>query len=307
MLKKTTYLFVFLLCSLLPLRADEKASVQEYFGAMVTSSQNEEWKASIENAEAILAKFKDTPFAVDAWYYLGISHYHLGDYDLANRKLSQYLKESASPKFFEEALYFKFLVAEKFRDGAKKHMIQWEKSPSILPAREDAVVIYDEVINTLPFHELAAKSLFGKAKLQTYFDEYRQAVETLNLLIRRFPKHELAVEGFLEIASIYQKQSKKQQDPNLLDSAEVNLRRFKQAFPGEGRVEEAKKILDGMKEIFAESLYEIGRFYERTHKNSAAVIYYTKLMAKFPDTKSAKSSQKRLEKMKKEEEKTASK
>ncbi|HSW72556.1 MAG TPA: outer membrane protein assembly factor BamD [Chlamydiales bacterium] len=306
MMKIAAYLLTFIL-SLLPLRADEKASVQEYFGAMVTSSQNEEWKASIENAEAILSKFKDTPFAVDAWYYLGISHYHLGDYDVANRKLSQYLKESTSPKFFEEALYFKFLVAEKFRDGAKKHMIQWEKSPSILPAREDAVVIYDEVINTLPFHELAAKSLFGKAKLQTYFDEYRQAVETLNLLIRRFPKHELAVEGFLEIASIYQKQSKKQQDPNLLDSAEVNLRRFRQAFPGEGRVEEAKKILDGMKEIFAESLYEIGRFYERTHKNSAAVIYYTKLMAKFPDTKSAKASQKRLEKMKKEEEKTTSK
>ena len=300
MIKKfSSAFFALLLIIFSSLQAEEEGSplsVQEYYGYVTSAYQNQDWQTLIDTCRIVLFYFKDTPFAQDSQYYLGVGYFYLGDYDFANQELSTYLKEGSSPKFFEDAIYHKYLIAEKFRDGAKKHLMNWEKAPQWLPAKEDAIKIYDEVINTLPYHDLSAKSLFGKARIQTEFEEFRPSIETLQLLIRRFPKHELAVESFLEIGRIYLQQCKTLSlDPDVLDSCEVNLKKFCHAFPGEERWEEAKSTLDELKELFASNLFDTGKFYERTHKKQAALIYYSKVISKFPDSKSAAKSRKRVE------------
>jgi outer membrane protein assembly factor BamD (BamD/ComL family) len=49
-----------------------------------------------------------------------------------------------------------------------------------------------------------------------------------------------------------------------------------------------------MQEVYAKSFYEIGQFYERTKKPHASVLYYSKIIKTFPNTKSAELSKKRL-------------
>jgi hypothetical protein len=53
-----------------------------------------------------------------------------------------------------------------------------------------------------------------------------------------------------------------------------------------------------MKEVFASDLYDTGRFYERTSKPHAAHIYYTRILAKYPETKVSQLANKRLTKIK---------
>jgi outer membrane protein assembly factor BamD (BamD/ComL family) len=50
-----------------------------------------------------------------------------------------------------------------------------------------------------------------------------------------------------------------------------------------------------MLEVYAKDLYETAKFYERTKKPKAAIIYYNKIVSKYPDTPTAIASQKRLE------------
>jgi outer membrane protein assembly factor BamD (BamD/ComL family) len=168
--------------------------------------------------------------------------------------------------------------------------------PAWLPAQEDALKIYDEVIAALPHSEIAAQALLNKARLQVYFEDYKPSIETLDFLIRRFPKHALAAESFLEKNKIYLIQCKAQNlDPDLLDLAEVNTRKFQQAFPREPRVAEAERIISEMKEIFAENLFETGCFFQKTKKIPASIIYYTKVVAKYPNTQAALSAREKLE------------
>ena len=54
------------------------------------------------------------------------------------------------------------------------------------------------------------------------------------------------------------------------------------------------KRLLGMKEELASDLLEIAEFYERTKKGKAAAIYYATILKKYPETKAAKKSEKRL-------------
>lgn len=158
-----------------------------------------------------------------------------------------------------------------------------------------ALKIYDEVIAALPSNDLAARALYAKGCLHWQIKEYRRAIEDFQLVIRRFPKHELAPESYVAISSIFVDQSQTEfQNPDILSFAEINLRRFKQEFPREQRIVDVEQDLASIKEFYAQGLYDTGRFYERIHKPCASIIYYKNAIKQFPDTNVAKCARERL-------------
>lgn len=248
-----------------------------------------------EEASLLFHSYKGSPFADEALFYLGVANYNLNELDVANKYFSKYLKKRFSSTLFMDAVRYKFSIAEKFKTGAKKRMLKLKKAPKVLSGKDDAVIIYDEIIAILPNHELAVKSLFGKAEILISFKEYKESIETLQLLIKRFPKTDLAALAYLKIAEVFLKEtSPKHQDFSLLDMAEINLRKFRDNFPSDERIREAEKMLLDMKEIYAQSLYEVGSFYERTKKTKASILYYTKVVSDFPETQYAGKSRERL-------------
>ena len=250
---------------------------------------------------SVIVNFPDDKIAREAHFFLGMSFYHHGDNENANNSLSEYLALQVHSNLSAKAWDYKYRIAEAFRKGAKKHILGMKKTPQWVPAYSDAMEIFDEVIAALPSHELATKSLFGKAQLHNKDKEFRQAVDTYYTLIRRFPKHELAPESYLEIMRIYRNQSKSHMnDPDLLEIAMTHLNNFYEDFPRDERVAEAEMLLSGMKEGCAKSLYDIGQLYEKMNKPHAAVIYYTNAVKQFPTTTVAKDCQKRLDRLNKE-------
>ncbi len=275
-------------------------SVQEHYSAALKAYETENWKELVLQADAVAKNFTTTPFAEEAQFFLGVGYFHLNEYEIANKQLTAYLKKQAAPKHFEEAMEIKFAIAEKYREGAKKHLLGWKTLPKWEPAQEEALALYDEVTTGLPNHEIAAKALFGKAQLLFAQQDYSEAVEVYLTLIRRFPKHELAPEAYISIGEVHLTQSKMEYpNPDFLDLAELNLRKFRQDFPGDERVAKNEEMILEMKEVYASSLYETARFYERTKKPDASVIYYTKIIDKFPETKVAKRALQRLSNIKK--------
>jgi outer membrane protein assembly factor BamD (BamD/ComL family) len=272
-------------------------SVQEHYGAAIDAYQQKNWEELIHHCVIVIKNFGSSPFAQESYFYLGVGYFHTGEFEFANRFLTKYLK-LAAPKYFEEAIQYKFRIAEKYHKGAKKHILGMENMPKWVPARTEAIAIYDEVITALPHHELAAQALFGKAKLLLKDEEYKSSIETYQILIRRFPKHPLAAESYIGVCEVYLAQSQAEYpDQDFLDLAEINLRKFRMNFPGDEKIAVAEKMLLDMKEVYASDLYDTGRFYERTNKPQAAYIYYTRILAKYPETKVSGFANKRLSRM----------
>jgi outer membrane protein assembly factor BamD (BamD/ComL family) len=271
-------------------------SVQEYNSALQQAVGLHSWWAVVDYASLINEQFPTSPFAQEAPYLMGEAYYKLDQLEFANECLTEYLSRVTSPKHFEEAIEYKFSIAEQFAHGAKKRLFGSTKMPAWVPAQEDAIPIYDEVIAAVPHSELGIKALLGKARVQAECEDYKPAVETLDLLIRRFPRHELAAEAFLEKEKVYLAQCRALDlDPDILDMAEVSLRKFRLAFPREPRLEEATKLYADMQEIFAQNLLETGRFFEKTKKLEAALIYYNKVVRKYPNTEAAVLSREKLD------------
>ncbi len=270
-------------------------TVHQYYSKMIDYYQKEDWRRLAWQCQDLIADFPTSPFARESLYYLGVAHMNMSNFAFANQAFSDYLKEELNPKFFDQVIRYKFEIARAFDGGARTHLFGWHRLPKWLPAYEGAIEIYDEVITTLPRDDLTAQSLFYKGALLLRMEEYTKSVESFQTLIRRFPKHPLAVDGYIGVGHAYLTECKQEfPDANKLELAEISLRKFRYHFPSEPRIEEAEGMVLKMKEELAKDLLEIAEFYERTKKPKAAKIYHDTILKRYPETKVALKSEKRL-------------
>ena len=299
-MRKIYYLFfpVFLLSSLharenprFEQHQREIPSVQECYSLVLESYQNKNWNKVIEQAFLLLEEYPTTAFAQDVLFYLAVSYFELEEYERANHYFSSYLKKQMTPKFFEETFMYKFKIAEKYRTGTKKAILglKW------IPARQEALDIYEELISTLPNHELTAQSLFAKAELLAKGKDYKESIETYQNLIQQFPKHFLAIRSYVEIGRVYLIQSQKEYaNQDFLELATINLHRVSASFPSDEAVHEIEDMLLDMQEVYAKDLYEIALFYHRKNQPNAAYLYYKRILTTYPATVIAKKAEKKM-------------
>lgn len=277
-------------------------SVQEHYGEALKAFHDKNWEELIRQSVIISTSFPSTPFAHEAQFFLGKGCFELRDLDLASRHLTKYLKKQEISNHFEETIALKLAIAEAFRSGARKHVMGLKALPKWAPTSEDALKIYDEVVSAVPGHELAAKAFLGKALLLMHKREFSEAVENFQILIRRFPRSELAAEAFMHIQKCYLQQAQEEfPNPDLLDLAKLNINKFTAEFPAHEKVPLAEDSLKEMKEFFAHQMLEEGHFFERTKKPHAALIYYLRILRDFPMTDVAKSLESKIAELRKKE------
>src|SRR4051812_1660241 len=101
---------------------EEGPSVQEFNSYLRQAFEEQNWWTAIDYAEFISYHFPTTPFAQEASYVMGEAYYKLNQLEYANESFTNYLKHVSSPKHFEEAVHYKFMIAEQFGNGAKKRL-----------------------------------------------------------------------------------------------------------------------------------------------------------------------------------------
>ena len=62
--------------------------------------------------------------------------------------------------------------------------------------------------------------------------------------------------------------------------------------------EDAREIVDKLKDREAENGYQVAQFYESRRMNESAIIYYEDIIKNYPDTQWAKKAQERLNEIK---------
>jgi outer membrane protein assembly factor BamD (BamD/ComL family) len=255
----------------------------------------QEWKRAAVEFEKVIFYFPNSTEAAKAYYYLGICQFYKKEFDSANAAFNGYLKSSEQPEFFEDVIKYKFCIAEHLRQGYRKRLFDNRYCPKIESGTDLALTIYDEVIAALPYCDLSAQALFAKAELLKKTREYREAVETYQTLIRRFPKHEVIPACYLGIQDAYCQQSRHEfQSPELIALAELNARRFRDEFPRDERVAIADHLVSCVKEAYAQEFCKTGLYFERKQKPAAAAIYFQSAIEEFPKTQVAQFCRGRL-------------
>lgn len=269
-----------------------------YFEMIKTAYREKNYEEAIKLAKYVLEVFEDEPFITEVPYYLGHSYYAAGDYDLASKQFSTYLK-TPGILHFEEIIKVKFEIGKIYAGKTMAPFNSIRQLVRIPLHKKKGIAVFNEIISLVAFSDLAAHSLFYKGELLNAVGEYKEAVDAFESVIRGFGVHELVPQCYLGIAQAYllEYQFSESKDPEALDLAELNLQRFEKAFPQSELKVSLEQCLVDMKEEYASDLYETGRFYERISKPHAAKMYYDTVLTNFSETKTAPLCQKRLVKL----------
>lgn len=258
----------------------------------------DQWSEAAAHFERVTYFFPNSECTPNAYYFLGVSFFKMQEYDFANIAFTNYLQTSEHPEFFEDVIQYKYCIAEYFKAGNKRRLFKVRYCPKWATARTMALKIYDEIILTVPNHEITAMALFSKGDMLCSMGEYRDSIDSYQILIRRFPKNELTPQAYLNISKCYFEQSRYEfQNPDLLGLAELNVRKFKEDFPRDERVNDAEIFICRIKEMYAKGLCDLALFYLRKDKPDAAVIYFRSVIEEFPNTRVADFSRQKLQEL----------
>lgn len=278
--------------------ADKVATMssEEHYRAACTAFEAKNWEEAALHFNIVHTNFPGTTHGAESAFFLGVCYYEMDELDFANSAFSEYLKASTQPKYFQQTMEYKFCIANEFRDGACRRPFSTKQLPKWLPAKSLALQIYEEVIQTIPAHEYAARSLWFKGNMLWDECQYQESISAFQTLIRRFPKHELTPCAYLAINQVYGDEAKWEfQNPDLLQLAEINLKRFKQDFPRDEKIADAERDVQNLKETYASGLWKTGQFYEWQGQRDAAKLYYNSAIRQFPDTAIAEKCKNRLQ------------
>lgn len=270
-------------------------SLEEHYQKGMNALQKKDWDEATTQFRIVVESFKDASLAQEARYFLGVALYERGDLDIAHDEFSLYLKASNAPSHFEDVYRYTLAIAEKLRTGTKKHMFGWESFPKWMSGKDLALELFDEISTALPHHELAAMALLGKASLLREREEFSQAIDTYEIVIRRFSKTSFALQSFQGIAESYVEAIKLEpQNVDAIALAEINVRESKLHFPQASEITLIEKKLKEMQEVYARALFETGQLYERMSEPKASALYYHAALSKYPSSEVALTCKERL-------------
>lgn len=266
-----------------------------HYNLGVEAFKGEDWNEAARQFNIIALHFSSTEYFTESHFYLGVSYFYEEEYEFANEAFTKYLNCQNNPRYFEDAISYKLQIADCFRCGAKRRFFGTKMLPKWASARIQAIEIYDEVITALPCHDFAAQALYAKGFIHWEDQDFKESVDSFQVLIRRFPKHELSPAAYLCIGAVYLDQAQIEvQNPDILALAQINFKKFQRDFPKDKSLCEAEEAVQSIKECYARGLWETGQFYERVDHPAASAIFYASAIRQFPDTAFAKCCRHRL-------------
>ncbi len=277
------YLFTLFCLPLLVFATEEEA-----FTNLQSLYQNQNWNKIISNSAIMVKEFPQSIFSKDVLFFTGVAYFHIDDPSIANDYLSKFLEKEGNSRFFEDALKYKFFIAEKFESGYYGHLWGIAALPRLESMWQEAYQLYDEVIMTLPRSEVAAKAMFRKSCMYLNDEKFDESVDGFSNLIRRFPSNTLAQEAYVQIMKVYKKQIKVGYlDPKCYEFALLNKKKFDLAYPSSPlKVEMEEAELDII-DLYAEDVYKSALFFDKKRKIDSAKMYLQALIAKYPTSRYA--------------------
>lgn len=108
------------------------ASVEEDFASINESFKEKSWNKVVSQASELLRKYPDSVFVKETNYFLAVAYFNKDDPDLANRYLTTFMEKEGSSRYLEDALKYKYFIAEKFENGYYGHLFGVSALPRLL-------------------------------------------------------------------------------------------------------------------------------------------------------------------------------
>ena len=178
-----------------------------------------------------------------------------------------------------QAVERQFQIAEAAKSGER---VSFVGIPMKLTSSR-IMEMYQGVIDNAPFGSSAPKAQFSIAEILQDLGRKAEAVAAYQKVVDDYPRSEQAKDAQFRIGQINNITSLRSEDVGSIREAQAAMQTFVLENPDAQESSDASAILSSLQERDLGKDIEVARFYEKTGKAGAAVIYYQGVL-KYPDS-----------------------
>ncbi len=273
-----------------------KDSPREQLDYAMAYYDKKDYKKSLVEFEKLVKHYPLSKLAPKAQFYVGLSQESMGNYYKAFEAYKVLLEKYPKYEDISQAVEREYKIGEMFMEGKKRKILGLE----ILPATDKAIEIFKDVVKNSPYGKYGDVALFKLGECYKRLKRFQEAKEAFQMIIDDYPNSPLITQANFQIALCSQIASlEPSYTQEITEDAIEEFEDFIKKHPDSYAKEEAKTAIDKLREKEAKSLYDIGLFYEKQAKYSAAEIYYNDIINKYPDSPWSAKSLERLSIIKK--------
>lgn len=190
-------------------------------------------------------------------------------------------KDHSNSRHFTESLEQQVVIAEKFLNGKKRHLmgLLW------ITAKTDAIEMLDKVIQRWPGSPLAVKALLLQADF--FFNEERfvEAQDTYQLVIDHYktaPQYRYALLQSAE--ATFRQFNGLRYDATPLIEARIRYAQARPQLPDGTTDADITDRLDDIENLLAQKELDIADYYHRTGQTQQARISWNQVATQWPDS-----------------------
>lgn len=279
---------LFVLAPVTPAGAQEPATAAAYNSeAAGLFQQAQDWEASgntkraISTYRSLIRTYPLAPSASAAQFRLGGIYESLGNSRRAFDAFQHLLENYPQSREFDRAVAAQVAIADSEMDRRRY---------------DRAADMYASILGTAPFAKFAPSVQFKLGQAYENQREYDKAINAYQVVIDRYPNSSHAPDALYQIGYVQLTEAQgRSQDLSAAIDAKNTFEEFLMEYPRSEKAAQARENLSMMSGREALDLLSIARFYDRKNDYRAAVIYYSDLVRRQPDSPDAKLASARIE------------
>ena len=232
--------------------------------------------------------------AAEAWRKAGMLY---KEYEAIEKMLSQFPGRCD----FAALTAREYAIAQAFADGHRDPAFWQLRAIPWLTDKDRTAEIGEQALKHAPFAAGAAQMRLKLALLYDKEGKVDDAIRHLRALVKDYPDSAQYKYGLLGLGEmLYFRSRRGDGDGQLNREAVAVFEEFRKKFPDATELPYVESCILRGKDIQAERMLGIARYYNRTGRKQAAQQYLNMVLKEFPDSKSAADSESLLVKIDKE-------
>jgi len=252
-------------------------------------------KGAFKAYRALVKKYGQSFLAPKAQRKIGQLLEKHGDYDKAFDSYNYYVTKYPEGEDFDAAVDSMFKIAKLFLEGQKRKLFGMPFAASMVRAQ----AMFEAIVKNAPFSKLAPLAQFNVGQALEKQAEYDKAIEAYQVTYTKYPTDPIAADALYQVGYVRERQAREgSYDPKTNAKAREAFEDFAARYPNSEKVAQARENIKSLETGTNKNVLDIAKFYDKTRKYKAAVLYYNDVIKGQPGTPDAEYAKARIESLK---------
>jgi outer membrane protein assembly factor BamD len=277
-------------------KKDPKANPKEQFKYAKSFYEEKKYEEAKREFNRLLEAFPKSAEAAESQYYLGLIGEAQDDFYEAYLAYQKVIDKYPFSERIQEIIEREYKIAEAFMSGKKRKALG-----IVLPVDNPAIEIFTKIVENSTYGPLAPAAQYKLGLVLKGLMRYYEAEEAFNKLTTNYPKSEWVAPAKFQLAACRAAASKgTEYDQGAAEEAKEKFEEFLEQHPDAVLSRDAQANIAQLREKEAESIYDVGKFYEKQKQYGSAKIYYEEVTNNYTDSPWAAKALERLRVMEKQ-------